>query len=86
MLSYRMEIRAPEEVAAEDPFGGRGVKLPHPPGMNIEAACTLIAKEFPNVPSVSFALVSWADAPGEAGAALREAWEGLKDKSRDGGI
>lgn len=78
MLGYRMEIHTPEQVAEQDPFSGRGIRLPHPPGMDADKACAVIARMFPGVASASFFTVSWLDGQGQDEAALRAAWEGEK--------
>lgn len=72
-LAYRMEGLTREEMAAEDPFGGRGVFLPAP---ELDGAA-MLARLGHGVPAIAWDGIGlWAD-PGssEAGAAgLLASW------------
>ena len=83
MIGYRMDIHTPEQVAEQDPFDGRGIRLPHPPGMDADKACAAIARMFPEVASASFFTVSWLDGRDQDATALRTAWEGERDEIKN---
>lgn len=62
-MSYRMEERAREEIAAEDPFGGAGTFLPFP-GLGMgEISDALTEQGLGAVPSFAFdGIGAWVEA------------------------
>lgn len=63
-LAYRMEFLTPEEAGKQDPFGGNGIKIDLPYGMNKEAAVHALAVLYPGVPAVAWAGHAWVDQRG----------------------
>jgi hypothetical protein len=61
-MMYRMEERTREEMAADDPFGGRGVFLPFP-GMDMAAISGELAdRGLGSVPSFIWdGIGAWAE-------------------------
>lgn len=77
MIGYRMDVATAEEMAAQDPFGGRGVFLP------MEASGEDILGELDRVlgtvPSVAWPMRgAWvqADETGFSAAELQARWGG----------
>jgi len=89
MLAYRLEMLTEEQIAAQDPFPGAGLRLATE-GLSQEMAGLKITEIFGSVPHVTFPGCAWMDTRAFAGEMTEEAaqsiWrEQALPKERDGG-
>jgi hypothetical protein len=89
MLAYRLEMHTPEQIAAQDPFAGGGVRL-FTAGLAQAPAEPVITELFGAVPYVTFPGCVWLDGrvfPGGVTAeTARAIWrERVFPEQRDGG-
>lgn len=79
--AYRMQALTREEMAAADPFGGRGIFLEAPGAGTAEMIERLASCLGVTVPAVAWGAIGiWAD-PGSSGmnaASIRDRWVGGK--------
>jgi hypothetical protein len=89
MLAYRLEMHTPEQIAAQDPFEGAGVRL-FTTGLAQAPAEPVITELFGTVPYVTFPGCVWLDGRAFTGGVTAETaratWrERLLPVLRDGG-
>ena len=58
---HRIEMPSPEQMAAEDPFGGRGVKVQFETRLTREQAADEVTKRYGGAPFISWTTHAWVD-------------------------
>jgi hypothetical protein len=61
---HRISLCTRDEIAVQDPYGGHGVQVPFPAGMDQEEAAVALARVFPLVPHVTWDRHAWLDLRG----------------------
>jgi len=89
MLAYRLEMHTEDEIAAQDPFSGAGVRL-LTDGLGLAPAEPVIIELFGSVPYVTFPGCVWLDSRafpgGVTGETAQILWrEHVLPRERDGG-
>lgn len=61
-MPYYQQVLSPEEVAGQDPFGGRGVQVALDPGQSRDDVIERMEREYPGRGWVIFDSCAWVEA------------------------